>query len=69
MLSHKQRTKRNIIMQRRYLHVFLVEIVVKANTALLKLVLLYYVQFGALFVGQHFAIPNIHRFSRVLKFS
>ena len=68
MPSYEQRTKLDIIVRERYLHVSLVETVVKANKASLHSLLLYYVQFGVLFIGRHFAIPEIHRFLGVLKF-
>jgi hypothetical protein len=68
MLSYERHSKLDIVMQRRYLYDFLVETVVKVNIAPLYSVLLYYIQFGMSFVGQHFVIPKIHRFLEVSKF-
>ena len=67
MSSYEQRIRLDIIMQRRNLYVFLVEIVVKTIKAPLHSQLLYYVQFGALFVGRHFPIHKIHRILGVSK--
>ena len=69
MSSHERRTNLDIVMQQRYLYVFLVEIVVKANMASLHSVLFVcYIQFRISFVVQHFVVSKIHRFVEVLKF-
>ena len=69
MSSHERRTNLDIVMQQRYLYVFLVETVVKANMDPLHSVLVCYIQFRISFVVQHFVVSKIHRFVEVLKFS
>ncbi len=61
MLTYKQCTGLNIVMHRSYLCFFLVETVIKVNTASPHSKLLYYIRFGTLFVSQHFSVSKIHR--------